>query len=75
ELESDIADLKNVGSRWGGAIIAALFLREFVGDNIAWAHLDIAGAARADSDYDEHAKGGTGVAVRTLVNWVEGRAS
>ena len=74
ELESEVADLKNVGSRWGGAIIAALFLREFVGENIAWAHLDIAGAARADSDYDEQSKGGTGVAVRSLVNWVEGRA-
>lgn len=75
ELDSDIADLKNVGSRWGGAIIAALFLREFIGEGIHWAHLDIAGAARAEGDYDEHAKGGTGVAVRTLVNWVESRAS
>ena len=74
ELESEIADLKNVGSRWGGAIIAALFLREFVGEGIDWAHLDIAGAARAEGDYDEHAKGGTGVAVRSLVNWVENRA-
>lgn len=74
ELESEVADLKNVGSRWGGAIIAALFLREFVSDGIAWAHLDIAGAARAESDYDENSKGGTGVGVRTLVNWVEGRA-
>lgn len=74
ELESEVADLKNVGSRWGGAIIAALFLREFVADGIAWAHLDIAGAARAESDYDENPKGGTGVAVRTLVNWIEGRA-
>lgn len=75
ELESELADLKNVGSRWGGAIIAALFLREFVGEGISWAHLDIAGAARAESDYDEHSKGGTGVAVRSLVNWVERRAS
>jgi leucyl aminopeptidase len=75
ELESDIADMKNVGSRWGGAIIAALFLREFVGDDISWAHLDIAGAARADSDYEEKVKGGTGVAVRTLVTWIEGRAA
>ena len=74
ELDSEVADLKNVGSRWGGATIAALFLREFVGEDIAWAHLDIAGAARAESDYDENTKGGTGVAVRTLVNWVEGRA-
>ena len=74
ELESEVADYKNVGSRWGGAIIAALFLREFVTDPIPWAHLDIAGAARAESDYDENSKGGTGVAVRTLVAWVEGRA-
>lgn len=74
ELESEIADQKNVGSRWGGAIIAALFLKEFVGEGIPWAHLDIAGAARADSDYDENVKGGTGTAVRTLVRWVEGRA-
>jgi leucyl aminopeptidase len=74
ELESEIADQKNVGTRWGGAIIAALFLKEFVGEGIPWAHLDIAGAARADSDYDENVKGGTGTAVRTLVRWVEGRA-
>ena len=75
ELDSEIADLKNVGSRWGGAIIAALFLKEFVGEGIPWAHLDIAGAARAEADYDENAKGGTGVGVRTLVNWVEARSS
>ena len=75
ELESEIADQKNVGTRWGGAIIAALFLKEFVGEGIPWAHLDIAGAARAESDYDENAKGGTGAAVRTLVHWVEGRAA
>ena len=74
ELESEVADMKNVGTRWGGAIIASLFLREFVGDGIAWAHLDIAGAARADSDHEEKSKGGTGVAVRTLVSWIEGRA-
>jgi len=74
ELESEVADMKNVGSRWGGAIIAALYLREFVGDDIPWAHLDIAGAARAESDYDENSKGGTGVAVRTLVSWIEQRA-
>jgi leucyl aminopeptidase len=74
ELDSDIADMKNVGSRWGGAIIAALFLREFIGEGIPWAHLDIAGAARADGDQDEISKGGTGVAVRTLVTWIEQRA-
>ena len=75
ELESEVADMKNVGSRWGGAIIAALFLKAFVRKPIAWAHLDIAGAARAEADYDEMTKGGTGVAVRTLVEWVQTRAS
>jgi leucyl aminopeptidase len=74
ELESDLADMKNVGSRWGGAIIAALYLREFIGEGIPWAHLDIAGATRADSDQDENSKGGTGAAVRTLVTWIEQRA-
>lgn len=74
ELESEVADMKNVGSRWGGATIAALYLREFVGDGVPWAHLDIAGAARAEADYDENSKGGTGVAVRTLVSWIEQRA-
>ena len=75
ELDSEVADIKNVGSRWGGAILAALFLREFVGKDIAWAHLDIAGPARAESDFDEVAKGGTGVATRTLLAWIEGRSS
>lgn len=75
ELDSEIAEMKNVGIRWGGAIMAALFLKEFVADGIAWAHLDIAGPARADSDYDEMAKGGTGVAARTLISWVEARST
>jgi leucyl aminopeptidase len=74
ELESDIADSKNVGGRYGGAILAALFLQEFVGKEISWAHLDIAGTARADSAYDDVPKGGTGAATRTLINWLEGRS-
>jgi leucyl aminopeptidase len=44
EIESDVADVKNVGSRFGGAITAAMFLEKFVGDT-PWAHLDIAGPA------------------------------
>ncbi|MFN2388319.1 MAG: leucyl aminopeptidase [Actinomycetota bacterium] len=75
ELESDVADIKNIGSRWGGSIFAALFLKEFVEDSIPWAHLDIAGASRSDKDRDEISRGGTGVATATLVRWVEGRAS
>ena len=74
DLDSEIADIKNIGARWGGAIFAALYLRDFVGSGIAWAHLDIAGPARAEGDRDEITKGGSGVAARTLVEWVEGRS-
>jgi leucyl aminopeptidase len=74
ELVSEIADQKNIGSRWGGSIIAATFLKEFVGHGIPWAHLDIAGTARAESDYDETPKGSSGFATRTLIHWIEGRA-
>ena len=63
-----MADLRSGGKRWGGALVAAAFLREFVGDDIAWAHLDIAGAGFNEHDpYDYVPAGGTGVAVRTLV--------
>ncbi len=65
-LRSDVADLKNAGSRWGGAISAAQFLQEFVGDT-PWVHLDIAGPSTSDKDRGYIGKGGTGVAVRTLV--------
>jgi leucyl aminopeptidase len=75
ELESDIADSKNVANRYGGSIFAALFMRAFVADRIPWAHLDIAGIARSDSNYDDVSKGGTGAATRTLIHWLEGRAS
>ena len=71
ELVSEVADQKNVGSRWGGSIIAASFLKEFVGEGIPWAHLDIAGTARAESDYDDVPKGGSGFATRTLLRWIE----
>src|SRR5690606_10941056 len=53
KLDSDVADLKNVGDRFGGALTAGLFLREFVGDEIPWVHLDIAGpsdSAEADGE-------------------------
>lgn len=67
-LESDVADLRNIGrSADGGAITAALFLQEFVGEGIPWAHLDIAGTAWIDVDEGELTKGATGFGVRTLV--------
>ncbi|HUB05443.1 MAG TPA: leucyl aminopeptidase, partial [Myxococcales bacterium] len=72
-LKSDIADMKNTGERWGGAITAALFLREFVGKT-PWAHLDIAGPSFSHRERGYVPKGGTGVGVRTLVEWVRQRA-
>ena len=73
-IESDVADLRNIpdpGYRYsGGSITAALFLREFVGST-AWAHLDVAGPARADGDEDEVTKGATGFGVRTFLRLLE----
>jgi leucyl aminopeptidase len=66
ELESEIADLKNIGGRYGGALTAGLFLQEFV-DGRPWVHLDIAGPARSESDDGYIPKGGSGFGVRTLV--------
>ncbi len=65
-LDSPVADLKNIADRWGGAIMAALFLSEFVDDR-PWVHLDIAGPGRADKTEHYVTKGGTGFTVRTLV--------
>jgi len=65
-LKSDLADISNMSSgRWGGAITAALFLSEFVGDT-RWAHLDIAGAAYSKKDGPYCPAGGTGFGVRLL---------
>ena len=68
-LDSDVADLRNISkSRGGGTITAALFLQEFVGDGIPWAHLDIAGTAWwAEGEQAEFANGGTGYGVRLLL--------
>ncbi|HEX5996736.1 MAG TPA: leucyl aminopeptidase [Jiangellales bacterium] len=68
KLDSAVADIANIGERWGGALSAGVFLKEFVGENIKWAHLDIAGPAfNEGSPYGYTPKGGTGAAVRTLV--------
>jgi leucyl aminopeptidase len=74
ELDSSIADMKNSGSRYGSAITAAIFLKEFVPPDTPWVHLDIAGTGRADSDYDDKSRGGTAVGVRTILAWLEGRS-
>jgi leucyl aminopeptidase len=65
-LKSAFADLANVGGRWGGAITAAIFLKEFA-EETPWVHLDIAGTAWLDDSKPYLAKGPSGVPVRTLV--------
>ena len=68
-LDTPMADMKNIGGRWGGALTAALLLQEFVGD-VPWAHLDIAGPARWTRNEHYQTKGGSGFGVRTLVQLV-----
>ncbi|MGI0486006.1 leucyl aminopeptidase [Pantanalinema rosaneae CENA516] len=70
-MKSVVADMKNTGPRPGGAITAALFLKQFVKDT-PWAHLDIAGPVWTDKENGYNSTGATGFAVRTLVNWVTG---
>ncbi len=69
QLDSPVADMKNVGPRWGGAITAALFLRRWIGDGVRWAHLDVAGPAFSEGGDGERAHGGTGFGVATLARW------
>ncbi|MFQ5904805.1 MAG: M17 family metallopeptidase, partial [Candidatus Binatia bacterium] len=69
EIKSSVADIKNIGGSYGGAITAALILQEFVSD-IPWAHLDIAGPAFADKEMLTCPKGGTGFGVRTLLKFL-----
>jgi leucyl aminopeptidase len=70
QIKSDIADIKNTGGRYGGAITAAEFLKHFVGET-PWIHLDIAGLAWIEETKPYIAKGPSGVAVRSLVEWVK----
>jgi len=68
-LKSDIADMKNTGSRWGGAQTAGIFLQKFVKD-VKWTHIDIAGVAFLEKPHKELGKGASGAGVRTLVNYL-----
>ncbi len=70
-LKSNIADMVNAGSRWGGAIFAAMFLKEFAEDT-PWIHLDIAGTAWMEENKPWIAKGPSGIALRSLVEFVKG---
>ncbi|MCX2179434.1 leucyl aminopeptidase [Streptomyces sp. SKN60] len=71
-MDSPTADISNMGERMGGGLVAGLFLKEFVGEGITWAHLDIAGPAfHEGAPYGYTPKGGTGSSVRTLVRLAE----
>jgi leucyl aminopeptidase len=69
-LDSDIADMKNVGPREGGSVTAAQFIKRFIEDGVKWAHLDIAGMAWSDKPGSTYAKGATGFGVRLLDQFV-----
>jgi len=69
-IESTIADVKNIGPRYGGAITAALFLNEFV-NGTPWAHLDVASTAFVEGGSDIWPKGATGSPARTLIRYIE----
>jgi leucyl aminopeptidase len=73
QLKSEIADMKNTGERWGGALTAGLFLKEFVGET-PWVHVDLAGPASADKEFGHIGKGGTGFAVATILELVRATA-
>jgi leucyl aminopeptidase len=69
-IKSPVADLKNIGNRWGGAITAGMFLEEFVGST-PWIHIDIAGPAFNEKGWGYNPGGATGVAVRTVLEYIE----
>jgi leucyl aminopeptidase len=69
KIDSSVADVKNIGDRYGGAITAALFLAEFVGDT-PWCHLDVAGTAYWEKAGDYWPKGATGSPARTIIRYV-----
>ena len=69
QLKSDVADFKNTGERWGGALTAGLFLRSSCG-GAPWVHVDIAGPSSASKEYGHIAKGGTGFAAAAILEFL-----
>ena len=69
QLKSEIADMKNTGERWGGALTAGLFLKEYVGET-PWVHVDLAGPSSTDKESGHVAKGGTGFGVATIFEYL-----
>jgi len=74
QLKSDVADFKNTGERWGGALTAGLFLQEFV-RGVPWVHVDIAGPSSASKEYGHVAKGGTGFAAAAILEFLRRAAA
>jgi leucyl aminopeptidase len=74
QLKSEIADLKNTGERWGGALTAGLFLKEFVG-KVPWVHVDIAGPSSAGKEQGHVGKGGTGFGVVSILSYLRRTAA
>jgi leucyl aminopeptidase len=75
QLDSTVADLAHKGERWGGMLTAGLFLQQFVGEGLPWAHIDIAGPSFNEGGAWGHTpKGGTGFGVATLLSLAEGYA-
>ncbi len=70
-LKSEWADLKNAGSRWGGPVTAGTFLKQFVPENVSWAHLDVAGVAYLESAHNGFGPGSTGFGVVLLLSYIE----
>jgi leucyl aminopeptidase len=74
QLKSEVADMRNTGERWGGALTAGLFLKEFVGTT-PWVHVDIAGPSSTDKEFGHLGKGGTGFAVASILEFLRRAAS
>lgn len=70
QLKSDVADMRNTGERWGGALTAGLFLKEFV-NSTPWVHVDIAGPATADKEWGVYGKGATGFGVASIIQYLQ----
>jgi len=73
QIKSDVADVKNIGGKWAGAITAALFLKKFLPEDkeLKWVHLDIAGTAILEEALPYSPKGGSGVGVRLLIEFLK----
>jgi len=70
QLKSEVADMKNTGERFGGAMTAGLFLKEFAGDSVPWVHVDLAGPSSTSKEWGHVAAGGTGFGVATLIEYL-----